>query len=251
MFNTTKALVLRQVRYKEADRILTLFTASDGKLTAKARGALRKSSKLSAATQQLCWAEMTLFGNRGKWTVNEAVVLEPFLGLQNDMEALSLGCYFAECLEALTAEEEPDGALLQLILNALYALSRSLYDKRLVKAAFELRLMALLGYEPDLRGCAVCGREEPEEPCLGVESGQLCCRQCRTGAQGPAAPLSRASLAALRYVIAAPPKQLFSFRLEGEALGELAQAAERYLLSHAERGFATLDYWKQIAGGPV
>ena len=44
MFNTTKALVLREVRYKEADRMLTLFTSTDGKITAKARGALRKGS---------------------------------------------------------------------------------------------------------------------------------------------------------------------------------------------------------------
>ena len=61
MFTTTKALVLREVKYKEADRILTLFTADNGKITAKARGALRKSSRTGAATQQLTYADMTLF----------------------------------------------------------------------------------------------------------------------------------------------------------------------------------------------
>ena len=80
MFQSTKALVLREVRYKEADRILTLLTDTDGKITAKARGALRKSSRTGAATQQLTWADMTLFGNRGKWTVNEASVIEGSAG---------------------------------------------------------------------------------------------------------------------------------------------------------------------------
>ena len=74
MFNTTNALVLRETRYKEADRILTLLTDKEGKITVKARGALRKSSKTAAATQQLTYSEMTLFGNRGRWTVNEASV---------------------------------------------------------------------------------------------------------------------------------------------------------------------------------
>ena len=78
MFETTKALVLREVKYKEADRILTLFTADNGKITAKARGALRKGSRTAAATQQLTWSDMTLFFNKGKWTVNEASVIEPF-----------------------------------------------------------------------------------------------------------------------------------------------------------------------------
>ena len=75
MFKTVNALVLREVRYKEADRILTLLTDTDGKLTAKARGALRKSSKTAAATQQLTYAEMTLFGNRGIRWLMEMVLL--------------------------------------------------------------------------------------------------------------------------------------------------------------------------------
>ena len=66
MFKTVNALVLREVRYKEADRILTLLTDTDGKITVKARGALRKSSKTAAATQQLTYSEMTLFGNLGR-----------------------------------------------------------------------------------------------------------------------------------------------------------------------------------------
>ena len=141
MFKTVNALVLREVRYKEADRILTLLTDTDGKLTAKARGALRKSSRTAAATQQLTYAEMTLFGNRGRWTVNEATVKEPFTGLREEMERLALGAYFAECMEAFSVEEQPEPALLQLGLNSLYALSHGLYGQEKIKAAFELRLM--------------------------------------------------------------------------------------------------------------
>lgn len=246
MFNTTKALVLRQVRYKEADRILTLFTASDGKITAKARGALRKTSKTAAATQQLCYSEMTLFGNRGKWTVNEASIIESFSGLQTDIAKFALGCYFAECLEALSVEDQPDAALLQLGLNSLYALSSARYDPLLVKAAFEFRLMCLSGYAPNVEACAVCGKEEPEEPCLSIDNGYVFCRSCRKASAGYAVPLCADSLAALRYLVSAPAKQLFSFQVGGEPLERLAEAAERYLIAHAERKFSTLDYWKSV-----
>ena len=246
MFNTTKALVLREVRYKEADRILTLFTASDGKLTAKARGALRKSSRTAAATQQLTYSELTLFGNRGKWTVNEGTVLEPFAGLRTDFEKLALGSYFAECLEAFSVEEEPDPALLQLGLNSLYGLSSGKYEPLLVKAAFELRLMCLAGFQPNAGACPVCGRAEPEEPYLELEGGSVVCRNCRKASFGGSTELCPESLAALRYVIDAPAKQLFSFQLDGPALGRLADAAERYLQAHAERRFPTLDYWKNV-----
>lgn len=243
MFNTTKALVLREVRYKEADRILTLLTESDGKITAKARGALRKSSRTAAATQQLTWSEMTLFGNRGKWTVNEASVLDGFDGLRTDLEAFALGAYFAECLEALSVEDQPDPALLQLGLNSLYALSRGLYAPWLIKASFELRLMALAGYTPDLDACASCGKE-PDRPVLSLQDGRVSCAACPHG--GETLPLCTESLAAMRYILSAPAKRLFSFSVEGAAADRLAYAAEAYLLRQAERRFGTLEYYKQV-----
>ena len=60
MDKTIKALVLREVKYKEADRILTVLT-EEGKMTMKAPGALRKTSKCSAATQQLTFSDLTLY----------------------------------------------------------------------------------------------------------------------------------------------------------------------------------------------
>lgn len=246
MFHTTQALVLREVHYKEADRILTLLTATEGKITAKARGALRKGSRTGAATQQLTYSEMTLFGNRGKWTVNEASTIEGFSGLRTDIERFALGSYFAECLEAFSTEDQPDAPLLQLGLNCLYALSRGVMDPLQIKAAFELRLMSLAGYEPDAQQCFVCGKAEPEDPVFCLESGRVCCRACRKSDMGAAERLDGAALSALRYIVSAPPKQLLSFRLEEESRKLLSAAAERYLLLQAERGFSTLDYWKKL-----
>ena len=243
MFQSTKALVLREVRYKEADRILTLLSDTDGRITAKARGALRKSSRTGAATQQLTWAEMTLFGNRGKWTVNEASVIEGFDGLRTDLEAFALGAYFAECLEALSVEDQPDAELLQLGLNSLYALSHRLFAPEKIKAAFELRLMSLAGYEPDLTACAACGRE-PERPLLSLQDGRVYCTACPHG--GDTLPLCPDSLAAMRYILSAPAKKLFSFSIDGEAADRLSWAAEAFLLRQTERRFGTLEYYKQV-----
>lgn len=245
MFNTVNALVIRETKYKEADRILTLMTDREGKITVKARGALRKSSRTAAATQQLTYSEMTLFGNKGRWTVNEAVVKESFEGLRQDMDRLSLGCYFSECLEAVSVEDQPEPELLQLALNSLYALSRGLYPQEQIKAAFEMRLMCLAGYAPVLSACARCGAAEPEEAMMSLDNGTLCCRSC-SGGMGDTAPLCRDSLAAMRHICSAPARQFLSFSLSDAALLRLGAAAERYLLKNTERRFSTLDYWKKI-----
>ena len=245
MFKTVNALVLREVRYKEADRILTLLTDTDGKITVKARGALRKSSKTAAATQQLTYSEMTLFGNLGRWTVNEAAVKEGFDGLRADIGSFALGCYFAECVDALSVEDQPDAPLMQLALNCLYALSRGMYTPEHIKAAFELRLMCLAGYTPELSHCAVCGEEEPGDSLLMLERGCVCCRRCAAGA-GQTVKLDTASLNAMRHICSVSPKQILSFSLEGEGAKRLSAAAEEYLLLHTERRFPTLDYWKNV-----
>lgn len=243
MFSTTRGLVLREVRYKEADRILTVLTEDRGKLTVKARGALRKGSRLGAASQALCFSEFTLFGNRGRWTADEGSSVEQFLGLREDIAKLALGMYFAELLDTVCAEEVPDGSALRLGLNALYALSRNLYAPEHIKSVFELRLMCLEGFRPEADVCGVCGRAEPEGAVFLPDEGMVCCRECAVGA---ALPLNPEALAAVRHIVNAPAKKEFSFSVPEASEELLARACEAYVRRQLDRGFASLDYWKNV-----
>ena len=245
MFRTENALILREVRFRESDRILTALTADAGKLTLAAHGALSKKSKIAAATQLLTYSELTLFEKNGRFAVREGITKEGFAGLRLDLKRFALGCYFAECLEQYAAEDQPEPELMQLGLNCLYALSEGLRDSETVKAAFELRLMCLAGFQPALDRCAVCGKEEPEDPVLNLTDGLLCCRSCGRPAWDGAL-LEEESLAAMRYVVSAPAKRLFSFRIGEKALPNLSRAAERYVQAHAERSFPTLEYYRQF-----
>ena len=246
MFKTTKGLILREVKYKEADRILTVLTEDMGKITVKARGALRKGSKTAAATQLLAFSELTMFENRGYWSVNEGSTIEEFKGLRSDISALALASYFAECIEALSDEDQPNPYMLQLILNCLFALSNDLYPQEHIKTAFEMRLMSLAGYEPALTACAVCGNPEPEEPRFSPQNGIICCRACRNNQLEANIKLCPDSLKALRYIIYSEPRKLLSFSLGDEAMERASKAAETYLLTQTERKFNALSYWRQV-----
>ena len=243
MFATTRGLVLRQTRYKEADRIMTLLTEDRGKLTVKARGALRKGSRLGAASQALCWSEFTLFGNRGRWTADEGSTIEQFLGLREDIAGLALGAYFAELLDTVCAEEVPDEAALRLGLNALYALSRGLYAPEHIKSVFELRLMCLEGFRPVTDACGVCGRSDIPDPVFVPDAGMVCCRECAAGA---ASALDGASLAAMRHIADAPAKKEFAFAVPAASQERLSAACEAYVRRQLDRGFHSLDYWKSV-----
>ena len=248
MHITTKALVLRGVDYKETDKILTLLTQDQGKLTASARGCRKKGSAIAAGCQLLAWSEMVLYDYQGRWAVKETSTERLFQGVRNDIGRLALGCYFAEVSELLAVEGEENPELLSLILNSLHALDK-LPEKPLplVKAAFEWKAMALAGYEPLIDGCAVCGAHPSENPRFHLREGVLHCAKCRGEVgEGISMPLSLPALAALEHIVHGDPKRLFSFRLEGEPLKELADAAEAYLHTQLERGFSTLDYYKSL-----
>jgi DNA repair protein RecO (recombination protein O) len=247
MYITTQGLILRETNYKEADKILTVLTREFGKRTVKARGCRRKTSKLTAGTQLLVYSDMTLYERQERYLLHEVAVLEQFWGLRRDIVLLALASYFAEILEAVAQEGVPHPELLSLILNSMYALDTLGKPPRQVKAVFELSLMCLTGYEPRVDACAVCGEENPVAPRLSLREGVLHCATCRAQVgDGVSLPLTPAVLLALRHVAWGETKRMFSFSLPQAGLLQFSDLTEAFLLTQLERGFRTLDYYKQL-----
>lgn len=247
MYCTTKALVLRSVDYKETDRILTLLTPEEGKLTATARGSRKRGSVLTAGTQILTWSDMVLYERHGRWYVKEAAIDRSFRGVEQDIERLSLGCYFAELAEVLSVEGIPAEEILPLILNSLHVLDRQL-DKpqELVKAVFELKLLSLSGYEPLLDLCSECGEDPTGECWFYFGEGILQCTECRKGEGQKSVLIRPAVLNAMRHIVYGNPKRLFAFQLDQKSLAQFSHVCELYLTTQLERGFGTLDFYRQL-----
>lgn len=249
MHATTGGLVLRSVNYKEADQILTVMTEEFGKITLSARGSRRANSRLSAGIQLLCWSEFVLYERGGRWYIKEVMAKRQFSSLRQDIARLSLACYCAELCDVMAVEGIAMPELLSLTLNTLHILDQQPEKSlALVKTVYELRLMALSGYEPMVDHCVVCGREQPEQPQIHLREGGLHCAACRSRlGDGVAMPLSVGALAALRHILWQQPKRIFSFAIDELSLARLSAFAESYVLVQLERGLRTLDYYKQIA----
>lgn len=246
IYEVFRGVVLRQTETKEADRILTVLTAEKGKLSVIARGARRKGSRLAAASQLLAYSELTAYESRGWYMLTEGSTLQLFPGLRADVERLALASYFAELTETVTQEGEEPGEILPLLLNALYALGELRKEPTLVKAAFELRLLSLAGFAPMLEGCCRCGGEVTGGAFLDAAAGGLVCGTCG-GAGFGLLPLSPGTVAAARHAVTGDAKRLYSFSLPEEELRQFSRAAESYALTQLERGFRTLDFYRQFS----
>ena len=153
----TPGLVLKETRYKESDRIITILTPGLGVISASAQSSLRLKNKLFSACGLFCYSEFVLLPGRNMYTVREAESKNVFHGIASSIEGMSLAMYMAEMAAALSPTGEEAEKELRLLLNCLYMLSEKKADLRVIKAVFELRTMSECGFLPQLVYCRGCG----------------------------------------------------------------------------------------------
>lgn len=239
MYIKTHGLVLREVAYKESDKILSLLTKDHGKITATARGCRKKNSPLTAPCQQLIWSELILFEYRGKFTIQEISMEKDFRNIQKNINSFSLACYFAEICETIAVENTPQESLLSLILNSLFLLNEGKLPLPQIKAVFELRAACESGYEPLLDSCSFCQNPNPKQTQLSPLDGSIHCRSCG----GKALPISPSVLAAMRFITQSHPKNIFSFSFQNP--NELESVTQHYLISQLDAHFKTLNFYQK------
>ena len=239
---TANGLVIRERAVGEHDRLVVVLTAERGKITAFANGARRIKHKNASSTGLLCYSTMTFFQNKGTYQLDESALIELFFKLRADIERLALAQYFCDLMLELAPEEEEAGEYLRLILNALHFLVEESRPPALIKAVVELRALSLAGYQPDLVGCAGCGRTD-EQMSLHLREGTLLCPACQADIGGPVYLLGGGVLAAMHHIVYSEFDRIFHFSLPESAGRELARAAELYTLTQIDHSFKTLDFY--------
>lgn len=238
-------LVLRETRYKESDRIITVLTPSLGVISASAKSSLRLKSRLFSACGLFCYSEFTLVPGRNMYTVRDALVKNVFHGISDSIESMSLAMYMAEMVQALLPTGAESEKELRLMLNCLYMLSEKKADVRTVKAVFELRTMSECGFLPQLLCCRGCGRYDGTAFYFDADEGYLLCGDCAAKADKRPG-LDAGALFALRHICLVDDKRIFAFKISSASLAMLANAAERYALIHLDKPLKSYDFLKTV-----
>lgn len=243
----TRAVVLSAKNLEEHDRLVVLLTEDLGVVTAYAKGARRQKGTMSSATEQLSYSAFQLFRNRERTFVDRAETETVFFAIRQDVERLALASYFCQLCRELIPEGETQPEYLHLMMNTLTLLDRGKTPLSQLKAVFELRLLTMSGYMPDLVACAACGDFTGEGILFAPAAGTVYCGGCAPKAGNtPLMPLEPGVFQAMRHIIYSDFGKLFSFRLPAEGLERLAAASEAYLLAQVERVLPALDFYKTI-----
>ena len=242
----TPGLVLKETRYKESDRIITILTPGLGVISASAQSSLRLKNKLFSACGLFCYSEFVLLPGRNMYTVREAESKNVFHGIASSIEGMSLAMYMAEMAAALSPTGEEAEKELRLLLNCLYMLSEKKADLRVIKAVFELRTMSECGFMPQLVCCRDCGTyDEGDAFYLDAQEGHLLCASCAAKA-GKNCNLDKAALFALRHICLVEDKKIFAFKISVGSLAKLSTVAENYALTHLDKPLKSYAFLKSV-----
>lgn len=228
-------MILSAAPVGEFDKRLVILTRERGKIAAFAKGARRPQSALLACSQPFVYADFMIYAGRTSYTVSSAEVHNYFGELRENLSGACYGCYACEVIDYLTRENMETIEYLKLLYQTLRIFGKQTMPYALVRAAFELRALALNGEAPYVFSCVRCGKEEEGMEFYPQEGGLLCSGCKRVSGKGPALRLSEAALYALRFMSAAPIEKLYTFTVSDDVLQEIQCAvgeAMRCLIRH-------------------
>ncbi len=241
---TVEALVIREMKIGESDRLVTLLSAKQGIIKAFASGAKNIKSKKGSATSLLTYGSFTIKNKNGSLRIYEATPINVFFGAGSDIEILSLSQYFCELAGEFSVADNQNTELLRLILNSLHFLTENKRNPSLIKAITELRTAVITGYAPDLVACSECGKFEDNIMYFTIENGSLCCSECKT--EGRYIPIDKTILSAMRHIVYSKLERLYSFTIPDDKAKILSDITSRYITMQTDHRFHTLEFYESI-----
>ncbi|MGO9753032.1 MAG: DNA repair protein RecO [Solirubrobacteraceae bacterium] len=176
----TDAIVLRSIRYGEADRILHLYTFDHGRMSAIAKGARRTRSRFGARLEPFFQVRLSLHEGRGDlYTVTGADTINARPGLRQSAAALDAAARACDAVARLFDTGDPHPEVFTLLANELTLLAGTgLGHSGPANAlAFRLKLLLAAGIVPHLGSCVSCGEREHLSG-FSASAGGVVCRSC-------------------------------------------------------------------------
>jgi DNA repair protein RecO (recombination protein O) len=241
----TEAIVLRRTDFGEADRLLTLYSREHGKLRAIAKGARKPQSRKTGHVELFMRTSFLIAKGTNLDIVTQAEVVEPYAALREDLGRTTYASYFVELLDSFAVEGDADARKYTLLSDALSWIAG---DNNLLLAAraYELRLLALAGYQPQLFRCASCGRPLEEGAySFSADLGGLLGEECQAADRG-ARPASAAAVKALRYLQCRSWEAVGGVRLKGSLNLELESLMHNYLRHILERNLKSVEFLHRL-----
>jgi DNA repair protein RecO (recombination protein O) len=241
----TEAIVLRRTDFGEADRLLTVYTPDKGKLKLIAKGARKPTTRKSGHVELFSYGRFMVAVGRQLDIVTQAETLEPFLPLREDLMRTTYAYYVAELADAITAERDENQPLFRLLKDAFGWLCTA-ESLPLVARYYELHLLSLAGYQPQLYICLGCKELlEEEVNYLSPADGSVYCQRCGHDQPGTL-EVSVNAQKIMRFLQTRDWETCRLLNLSPVSHAEVERVMDHYITYHLERKLKSVDFLHRL-----
>ncbi len=233
-FFTTDALVIGSMRYREADRIITLYTKDRGRVSAIAKGVRRTKSKVGGRLEPFSLVKMSLHTGRGAlYTVVGVETVRTFQAVRDELFRMEEGARLLSAIRHLFPAEEGSVPAFNLLVRGVARLAEAEDPATAagVVLATRLKLLVLLGYAPEVTSCAVCGGSGPLYG-FSPSLGGVVCEGCVQTARTSCFALSAGAVATLQSLCRNSLADIKELELDDRATAEVEQVVTQTLHFH-------------------
>ncbi len=244
---SSEGIILKRIDFGEADKLITIFTKNKGKITCLARGIRRIKSRRAGNVELLNRAKLFFAQSKSLPILTEAESLETYKSLKKDLTKVGYAYHLAELVDQFFHDHQESYKTFELLAEALGLLDKTDTKKaENVVRAFELKLLSLAGYSPQLFNCVKCRKSlEPNGNLLSPELGGILDESCANESLF-AKPISPEAIKLARFVREKPLPEAVKINMPDNLAEELRQLLKFYLEFILEKQLSSADFTEKV-----
>lgn len=245
----TQGIILKYTNLGEADKILTILTRNNGKIKAIAKGCRKPKSSLLSASEVFVFSEFVLYKGTNFYHITQAATRETFYNLRKDLLKLSYATYFVELADAVSEESIPSERLFLLLAKTLYYLSTGEIATGLLHLAYQLKLMDISGFRPNLSRCVNCRGIKDTYLRFDAELGGVVCNECGntgTSLNPNVFRISPGTVEAFNFLLNTEISRVNTKKIDNTIFNEMDKIMRAFIQIHLDRRFKSLEFLDDI-----
>ncbi len=250
---STPAILLRRIDFGDYDLILSLFTLHEGKVSLIAKSAKKSFKRFSGVLElfSVLQAVWSTGKHKGMPVLQEASLVEPFLGIRVDVKKTAYASYWGELINEWLEEGIIQAELFHLFTYVLKELDQGRTEEAVLSVLFQMRFISMSGFSPNLTHCCICRTEiekiEQNRIAFDFGKGGLICNRCDSASRRRST-LSKGTIKQLLWINKGELSRAERIRFTPQALQEALIMLEGFVPYHLGKKPKSLKVLRQIRG---
>lgn len=171
-------IVLREIKYKDNDKILQCFSKRHGKIQIMAKNCRKSSSQNLSITNAFNHSSVNIFRNKEMYILSSGELINSFFDIKEKFENFIYANYILEILNHILTEDDNYTKIFDMTIKCFTILSSDVKNINYLIAAYELKMISFLGYRPQLSNCLNCG-DTKKTVFFSIIEGGVICEDCK------------------------------------------------------------------------